>query len=78
MDKYKYGPGCSAEVLVDNIRLRVYPTTDSYIICELSKGTKLAFLEQHLNEKTGEIWDYVILPNGYVGWVCERYVRIRC
>lgn len=78
MEKYKYGPGATAVVLVDNLRVRVYPTTDSLIICELPKGTQLAFIEQRYDGKSGDTWDYVIMPNGYVGWVCEKYIRLNC
>lgn len=78
IDKYKNGPGSDAIVLVDNLRVRTHPTADSLIICELPKNTRLGFIEQHYNNKTGEYWDYVILPNGYVGWVCQKYIRIRC
>ena len=77
-DKYKNGPGADAIVLVDGLRVRVYPTTDSLIICELPKNTRLGFIEQYYNKKTGEYWDYVILPNGYVGWVIQKGIRIRC
>lgn len=77
-DKYKNGPGSDAIVLIDGLRVRIYPTTDSLIICELPKNTRLGFIEQYFNKKDGEYWDYVILPNGYVGWVCQKFVRIRC
>ena len=78
IDKYKNGPGADAIVLVEGLRVRIYPSSDSLIICELPKDTRLGFIEQYYNKKTGECWDYVILPNGYVGWVCEKYIRIRC
>ena len=78
IDKYKNGRGVDAIVLVHGLRVRVFPTSDSLIICELPKDTRLGFIEQYYNDQTGEYWDYVILPNGYVGWVCQKYIRIRC
>jgi len=78
IDKYNNGPGAVAIVLENNLKVHVYPTSDSLIICELPKDTRLSFLKQKYNKKTHETWDYVILPNGYVGWVNEKFIRIYC
>lgn len=77
MDK----PGVAYLVIGDMVNVRTHPSIDGYIICTLSKGSWVRAFDYNskgIMDKNGIYWKYIVMENGYVGWIAYQYLSLRC
>ncbi len=56
----------------DNVNIRTGPSTSYEIITTINKNTKMTRIRK--GKQSGERWDQVILDNGIVGYIYQKYV----
>lgn len=74
-------PGAAYLVTGDYVRVRTHPSTYGYIIRELRKGEWVKGFDYNAKpheDKTGMKWQYILMQDGSVGWICADFLDLRC